>query len=717
MIAIGPIDHFRRTHEQSSRVPMAASQATPRMRPLLVAAVLALAAPGTAAGAGLTLASRDLAPAARAPLRVERFDLVGLHWRGSGSLVFRTRSLAGRWSVWHPAAPEVDDLPDRGTEGRSTRGWRIGSPFWTGGAEALQYRTRGRVTAVRAFFVRSPRVPPRFRSPATASAPDILTRADWGADESIVRAEPRYADSVHLALVHHTAGSNSYTRAQSASIVRGIELYHVKANGWNDIGYNFLVDRYGQVFEGRRGGMTRAVIGAHAEGFNVGTAGIALIGNYGSATVTAAARAALVSLVAWRLDLDHVDPASSVVRISTGNPRYPAGKAVTMKVISAHRDVYPTSCPGANLYAQLPAIRAAVSQTGLPKLYSPAVTGTLGGLVHFSARLSGETAWSLIVRNQDRTVVTSGGGIGTSVDWTWDATAAPPGLYTWTISAPQMRSATGTIGSALVPLALQQLQIAPTIVTPNGDGRGDDATVTYTLTAPAQVTATVQDSIGDTVSTIFSARRAAGKQTFVWSGASLPDGRYRLTLAARDDRGKQVQSTRPFFVDRTLASFTASVPAISPNGDGRLDSLELSFQLNAPAHVQLRILRRAAVVATPVDGDLGVGPQRLTWDGSGLPDGRYSAVLSATDTLLTVKQSQVVKIDTRAPLLRLVSFRLLRFWLSEPAQVTVVLNGRAHRLAIKRAGFFRVGHNGAVRTLRAFARDPAGNQSRQVRGP
>ncbi|MDQ2980931.1 MAG: hypothetical protein M3R26_01210, partial [Actinomycetota bacterium] len=73
------------------------------MRPLLVAAVLALVVPGTAAGAGLSLASRDLAPAKRSPLRVEPFDLVGLHWRGSGSLLFRTRSLGGRWSGWHTA--------------------------------------------------------------------------------------------------------------------------------------------------------------------------------------------------------------------------------------------------------------------------------------------------------------------------------------------------------------------------------------------------------------------------------------------------------------------------------------------------------------------------------------------------------------------------------------------------------------------------------------
>ncbi|MDQ2910162.1 MAG: N-acetylmuramoyl-L-alanine amidase, partial [Actinomycetota bacterium] len=615
------------------------------------------------------------------------------------------------------AAPEGDDLPDRGTERRASRGWRIGSPFWTGGAEAIQYRTSGRVTAVRAFFLRSPRGQPSFRYPATAVAPEIFTRADWGADESIVRGFPRYADSVQLALVHHTAGSSSYTRSQSPAIVRAIEAYHVKGNGWNDIGYNFLVDRYGQVFEGRAGGMRRAVIGAHAEGFNTGTVGVAVIGSYNSAGITPAARAALVSLLAWRLDLDHVDSASSVVRISSGNPRYPAGTALTLRAISGHRDAYPTSCPGASLYAQLPAIRAEVAQTGLPKLYSPAVTGALGGSIRFTARLSSETAWALTVRDENKVVISSGGGIGTSVDWTWDSTAVPPGLYTWTINAPQMRPATGSIGTAPVPLALQQLKIAPGVVTPNGDGRSDEAKVSYRISAPALVTATVLDSLGDTVATLFSQRRPAGQNEFVWSEVGLPDGRYRLSLVAKDDRGKQVQSTARLYVDRTLAGFAASVPAISPNGDGRSDTLDYSFQLNAAAHVQLRILHGGSLVATPLEADLLAGPQRLAWDGGGLPDGRYSAVLSATDSLLTVKQSVLVRLDRVAPTLRLVSFRLLRFWLSEPAQVTVVLNGRSHRLAIKRAGSFRVGHNGRVPSVRAFARDAAGNQSKSVSGP
>ena len=107
-----------------------------------------------------------------------------------------------------------------------------------------------------------------MRRLSIAGSPPIFTRRAWNANEAIRRGAPSYASSVQFAVVHHTAGSNSYTASQSAAIVRGIEVYHVQGNGWNDIGYNFLVDRFGTVYEGRFGGIDRNVVGAHALGFN-----------------------------------------------------------------------------------------------------------------------------------------------------------------------------------------------------------------------------------------------------------------------------------------------------------------------------------------------------------------------------------------------------------------------------------------------------------------
>ena len=184
------------------------------------------------------------------------------------------------------------------------------------------------------------------RSAAAAGEPVIVSREAWGANEEIVRAAPIFAPTLRLAVVHHTAGTNSYTRAQAAAIVRGIEVYHVQGNGWNDIGYNFLVDRFGTIYEGRGGGVERNVIGAHAQGFNSGTVGVALVGNYTAAVPPPAQRDALVRLLAWRLDVAHIDPLSTVVYTSGGNAKFRAGKLVTLRAVSGHRDTGPSECPG-----------------------------------------------------------------------------------------------------------------------------------------------------------------------------------------------------------------------------------------------------------------------------------------------------------------------------------------------------------------------------------
>src|SRR4051812_32613391 len=416
------------------------------LRSLLAALLLAAAAPGVAAAAdrfvvrdepvGPSSAFVDAA-AREAPLT---FNLVGLHWRGSGRVSFRVRSLADGWSAWRDGAPEAEDLPDAGSaEAALRRGWKFGSPYWTGAADSFQYRTAGHVSRLRAYFLWSdPRSEPisLLRPLALRAArPRIIRRPEWGADESIVRASPSYASAVRFAVVHHTAGTNSYSASDSPAIVRGIERYHVLANGWNDIGYNFLVDKYGQVFEGRGGGITRNVVGAHAQGFNTGSTGVAVLGDYESGRISAAARAALVELLTWRLDLAHVDPLSRLSWVSGGNAKYPAGATVSLRAVSGHRDTGPTSCPGSALYAQLPGLAKDIAASGLPKLYDPVVTGSLGGPVRFIARLSAALPWTVTITDGTGAEVASGGGTGDAVDWTWDATPSPYGSYRYAIAA------------------------------------------------------------------------------------------------------------------------------------------------------------------------------------------------------------------------------------------------------------------------------------------
>src|SRR5262249_55005772 len=459
------------------------------------------------------------------------------------------------------------------------------------------------------------------------------------AQEEILRGSPRYAKSVAFAVVHHTAGSNVYSRAQSAAIVLGIELYHVRGNGWNDIGYNFLVDKYGQVFEGRAGGIDRNVIGAHAEGFNTGSVGVAVIGNYSAARIPPAAQRALVGLLAWRLDVAHVDPLSTLTWRSGGNPEYPRGRPVRLRAISGHRDTGYTSCPGTSLYARLPDIARAVAATGLPKLYAPTVTGGLGGPVRFTARLSAPGAWTVTVRDSAGSVTARGRGRGSTVAWAWDATGIPSSRsYTWTIEAgPDTRPASGTIGRSALPppppaALVAALAISPPVISPDGDGIADVLAVSYTLAARASVTATVKDATGAVVATLFANQlQAARRQSFSYAAAGLPDGQSKLAVAAVSSDGRNGRLEAPFAVDRTLSGLILSTGVLTPNGDGADDTIGIAFTLATEANVTIQIEQSGLVVASVFSGVLPAGTSQFSWDGTvaagPAPPGTYDAVV------------------------------------------------------------------------------------------
>jgi uncharacterized protein with LGFP repeats len=192
--------------------------------------------------------------------------------------------------------------------------------------------------------------------------PGLVSRAGWGANESIIKHAPEYTTDVQVMFVHHTATSNNYTCAQSASIVRGIELFHVRSRGWNDIGYNFLVDKCGTLFEGRKGGVDRPVLGAHTLGFNAHSSAISVIGNYTAAGAPARVRAVIAQVAAYKLGAYGNSPSGRVVLTSNGSDRFKAGTRVTLNRISGHRDTGRTECPGTALYAQLGGIRAAAAR-------------------------------------------------------------------------------------------------------------------------------------------------------------------------------------------------------------------------------------------------------------------------------------------------------------------------------------------------------------------
>ena len=325
-------------------------------------------------GASTTTVSR----AVEAPIP---FSMVGFDVPAGQPVRFRTSTDGENWSSWQVVS-EMDEGPD-GAQIADADGRVPTSPAWVGESRWLQVDAAD-PTRIRAHVIDTmgqSSGTPALASPATDAAgvagattpagdddqqqfyaaaagrPAIISRATWGAGAS---SSSRVAGDVRHAVVHHTASTNDYSRDEVPAIVRGFHRYHTQTQGWADIGYNFLIDKYGRIYEGRGGGIYNAVVGAHARGFNTGSVGVSLIGNFDTAAPTKAALLALRQLLAWKLGVHGVDPTSTVSIRSGGSPKYSSGTTVTLPAINAHRDTGHTSCPGKNLYSLLANLRKAV---------------------------------------------------------------------------------------------------------------------------------------------------------------------------------------------------------------------------------------------------------------------------------------------------------------------------------------------------------------------
>jgi uncharacterized protein with LGFP repeats len=329
-------------------------------------------------------AARVAPPAARAGAPADHLvtaagaaAVVGLTWRPAAAppsgtrLEVRGQRGDGSWTSWSPTEVEDSDDPAARAAGRATR---VGTEaVWLGEVRRVQVRFSDAVArAVRSGRVElvepgsSPddavRSAPAGSAGATTARPTILSRAAWGADESLRPCAPTYGTTTKALVVHHTAGSNTYTRSQSAAIIRGIYAYHVRSRGWCDIGYNALLDKYGQIFEGRAGGITLPVTGAQAAGFNTDTFGVSVLGTYTASAPPLATRTALTRLLAWRSATFYRNPKStSQLTSRSDEARFRSGTVVTMPFVFGHRDVGYTTCPGNAFYATLPTLRNAVA--------------------------------------------------------------------------------------------------------------------------------------------------------------------------------------------------------------------------------------------------------------------------------------------------------------------------------------------------------------------
>ncbi|MBF0687200.1 MAG: N-acetylmuramoyl-L-alanine amidase, partial [Cellulomonas sp.] len=349
--------------------------------------------PSPTAGAGTTPTPDVLT----APLDTAPFTVLGLTWQdepGLDDVVVRYRVReAGSWSEWVGVSAS-DIAPDLGTPDAEA-GARDGTDaVVTAGADGLQVWAEagsGRVTGLKAVLVDPGEATVDARATVGASTgagrasdaavrdaavlaaaaparPAIISRAGWGADESLRGCTPDYSNSMVSAAVHHTASANDYSADAVAGIIRGIYSYHTRpeaagGRGWCDIGYNFLVDRFGRTFEGRAGGVTSTVVGVHTGGFNSRTIGVSAIGNFATTGAPDAMVEAISQLIAWKFSVHRITAGTNVTMVSGGGAsRFPAGTVVSFPTIYAHRDAATTTCPGQYLYDRLAQIRARVAQ-------------------------------------------------------------------------------------------------------------------------------------------------------------------------------------------------------------------------------------------------------------------------------------------------------------------------------------------------------------------
>ena len=318
------------------------------------------------------------APAAPPTLRVSRpdvadFSLVGVTWAHDPDVVdvavrIRVRDRSGTWSGWTEAGVE-DAAAGRGGPAERRGGTE---PLWTGessGVEAEVTTPSGaspvdvRLDLIDPGTSAADEVPgtPEIQDTADAAEamPDVYSRAQWGADERLRTWKPQYAGVLKAATIHHTAGANGYAAGDVAEIMRGIYRYHAVSLGWGDIGYNVLVDRFGRLWEGRAGGLASTVIGAHAGGFNTGTFGISMIGNYDVVDTTPAMIQSVARIAAWKLSLYGIDPLGTTVIEGGGSTsRWENVTQVRLPTIFGHIDVKATACPGRYGVAKMPQIRA-----------------------------------------------------------------------------------------------------------------------------------------------------------------------------------------------------------------------------------------------------------------------------------------------------------------------------------------------------------------------
>ena len=558
----------------------------------------------------------------------------------------RTSLDGSSWGDWYSAALEV------ATEGDGSPPQAFTEPLWTGAARYVQVAARqagGRqaapppCAASRSWRSTAPRTPTAgatllgvVRRTAAAVAglelappagamttkPAIVTRAEWGADESYAhRARRRSRPSRWCSCTTPTAATTTRAPRRRPSCAR-VYAYHTRSLHWSDVGYNFLIDRYGTVYEGRYGGVTKGAIGAQMLGFNTGSTGVSVIGTFTKAAPPGAAVSALERLLAWKLDVHHVDPQGRATLVCGygAEVRHRPERDVPRHRRSPRRQLH--RLPGGKLYGLLPAIRKAVAAMGQPKIYEFDVAGAYFSPDGDGVRDKAEVAftvseaadWSVEIRKPGGDVVRRVSGQGASAAATWngkddEGRDLPDGTYTLVASAKsargEARPATADVHVDTTPPRLESAEVAPSPFSPNGDGQGDSAKVRF---APGESGTARVSVIGDADKVLrrltdWRRRRRGGAVRRRGTGASArAPSSWRRPKAASPSRSPCAtwRATAP----RSGVPWSSTARSASPPSPRRPVRRTATASRDTVA-VAFKLTRRADVTVALVRGERG----------------------------------------------------------------------------------------------------------------
>ena len=372
----------------------------------------------------------------------------------------------------------------------------------------------------------------------TVTQPAITPRSGWQADESLrEQTDPDYTPAApKVVFVHHTATTTDYACSTSPKIVRSLYSYHVSGLGWRDLGYNFVVDRCGTIFEGRHGGIDQGVIGAHTYGFNTGSTGISVIGTYTDYPAPLAARQAVAHLAAWKLGLagQRSTWTAQLTEGASDSAGFTRGRAYTFKAISGHRDGYATECPGTAFYTKLSEIRAWAAVPTNVAVTGVGGAGSANGAYY--TRGTVKLTWSnstptRLVRSFD--VLVDGASSATTTGTATSASVTvPAGRHTVTVRATHLTGLTA--GSAA--LTVNGDTTAPTFTTwPSAAPRTGQVSTTA---VPVTIGWRASDNLAlASVKATAPAAAAFGPTTTAWSTSLRPGGARKITLQPVDRAG------------------------------------------------------------------------------------------------------------------------------------------------------------------------------------